>query len=113
MTKKITLPKTIQKLINKRNLIIAGSVLILLVLFSIAVVSEVRSDRQAKAYAASVAATQAKEETSYQTQIKDLKAANTSLQADKTALCTHLNSLSRARATRSLVIVPTAGHCQN
>lgn len=54
---------------------------------------------------------QAAKDKQTQAVIDELKAQNATLQANVNASCAYLNSLTANRATKSLVIVPTASGC--
>lgn len=98
----------IHKFVNKRNLIIVQGGLVVLAIFSIAIVGQVRAERADKANAVAAAAAQADKEAEAKATITRLEARITALETDKTSLCNNYTTLSTARATRSYVIVPSA-----
>lgn len=97
--------------ISTKALLISLAVLLVVVVFAYGAVREQQYSIVTKQQkAAEVAAQQAKVDN-LNKQIASLQAQNKTLAADKAASCTYLTSLTLAKATKSLVIVPTATNC--
>lgn len=101
----------IHKFVNKRNVLIFGASLIVLVILSvgIALYQNHQNVEAARAYAARQDAIKA--EAVRAKQIEDLNKRITDLGNDKAVLCKHLDSLQRNRPTRGLVTIPTTANC--
>lgn len=105
---KNTVSSITKKAPKKSTALIIAAILAVLVLFSIAMVIQVRHDRIQKQQAAAFAAERADAEAEQAAKITQLEASNAALTADKQALCANYTNLSTARATRALVVVPTS-----
>lgn len=98
----------IHKFVNKRNVLIFGASLIVLVILSvgIALYQNHQNVEAARAYAARQDAIKAEQVRI--TEINGLKARIATLESQKGSLCSNYQALSTARATRSYVVLPTA-----
>lgn len=104
------LPQVSSKLpkVNKKVLLITAGALVVLGLFSFAVVNEVRAERAQKATDAAVQAKQAQADKERSALIDRQTAQLTAATARTDAACNYIKSLAAAKATARLVTVPAA-----
>lgn len=98
--------------INTKVLLIVGALLVIAALFSFAVVKQVQAERQANIVAGQEAAKRSEIDRAKDVRIKALEQQVAALQVDKMAACTNYKALAGAKATKSLVVIPTAVHCE-
>lgn len=103
----------LHKFVNKRNLLIAASSLIVLAILSVGIALYQRQQNIEAARAAAVRQDAVRVEQARAAEINSLKARIATLEAQKQAACSNYQALSTARATRSLVVVPNAVGCND
>lgn len=98
--------------IKKHLLIIIGIALVTAVVLA-GLAEAVHEKRVADVQAAHDAQVQAAKDKATQATIDGLKAQNAALVASNKVSCDYLSGLTLAKATKSLVIVPTGSNCPN